>query len=234
MKRIIAVLIGMAMLAPAFAFAFPGNSGNAGNHGGGTSGGTGSANGTSHSGGVGGGGGSNPGVGGGNGGQGSGGGPGGGGEGGGGTAGGGGSTAGGGSTPGGGTSGGGSSPSVSATAAAGNGGTGGTFGGFSIHEGAGAVVEDLRYCTSPSIPHAGLVSYTVRLGNGFTYGGYEWAFPDFVQCMKARGAKINAPGRNELTNFGTRPWAAATATIEETDRIIAQEQQTPATIAEKR
>lgn len=92
----------------------------------------------------------------------------------------------------------------SASAGASSGGS--TFGGFTALSGNGQAriqtIEDAYYCTGPNVAHAGLVQYDTKQDGRFTYWGYEWALPDFVQCMKDRGYTLESAGRSELTDFG--------------------------------
>lgn len=46
------------------------------------------------------------------------------------------------------------------------------------------------------------MDYKLKADGTFTYWGYEFATPDFVQCMKDKGFKLDTAGRNELTDFG--------------------------------
>lgn len=88
------------------------------------------------------------------------------------------------------------------------GSVGGTLAYPGLANGSGAFVmlqADLRACTAPPTPGAGLVFYdTTDESGSFKYWGYEFATPDFVQCMKEKGYKLDTAGRNELTNFGQR------------------------------
>jgi len=84
------------------------------------------------------------------------------------------------------------------------GGEGGTFSGFTQYNGKGTI-EALRACTAPPTPGAGLVDYKLKADGSFVYFGYEFAIPDMVQCMKEKGYQLETAGRNDLTNFGTRP-----------------------------
>ena len=107
---------------------------------------------------------------------------------------------------GGGSHGGGDTSAPSAVSAPSTGtpsGSGGAYSGFAQANGKGPI-EDLRACTAPPTPGAGLVSYVAKADGSFRYGGYEFAVPDFVQCMKDKGYKLDTAGRNEMTNFGSR------------------------------
>lgn len=199
MKSVMAMVAVGVLVFPLVALAANqtghGTNGNSGQgHGGSGAGNQGNGGGNGNAGGGG-----NGGNGGGNGGGNNGGGNGGGNNGGGGNSGGGGETGGGGSTSGGGRGGssaGGSSASAPSTPT-------GTFDGFTQANGKGSI-DDLRACTTAPTPGAGLVGYIAKADGSFRYGGYEFAVPDFVQCMRDKGYKLDTAGRNELTNFGRR------------------------------
>ena len=84
------------------------------------------------------------------------------------------------------------------------------------------VARDLRACDNGIIWHDTKVD-----GKGvvtFMYDTFpEYEVPSFVSCMKSKGYNLSTAGREDLTNFGTRPDAAARATVKQTDEIIAAE-----------
>lgn len=111
---------------------------------------------------------------------------------------------GGGSTP---SAGGGGSVSVGSAPSAS--GLGGTRNDNPVYPGSGkkdrwAVDQDMKMCD----PFGDMVKETKVTKNGetrFTYGGLEFHEPTFAQCMQDKGYFTGSPGRNSLTNFGTRP-----------------------------
>jgi hypothetical protein len=69
-------------------------------------------------------------------------------------------------------------------------------------QGRGAI-DDLRECTAPPTPSAGIVGFTLKHDGRFSYWSYGplGALNDFARCMKARGYHLSTVGTDEQTDF---------------------------------
>lgn len=69
----------------------------------------------------------------------------------------------------------------------------------------------------------GDVYFDTKTDGTFSYGAEPGHQAAFTQYMRNQGYNLSTAGTQELTNFGTRPQSAATATVEETEKIMAAE-----------